>query len=91
MAARQSTRVKAFCVVAWINVRLSACFAGSTSLPMEAWRYPCYTVTDLQLYEAFIPAVGVAVGDNTITYSDRGFGNTLMAGTSVLQHSASYP
>ncbi|CAE6915440.1 unnamed protein product, partial [Symbiodinium natans] len=47
---------------------------------MEAWRYPCYTVTDLQLYEAVIPPVGVAVGENTITYSDQGYGNTLMAG-----------
>ena len=86
VVACQSIRVKTFCVGARINVRLRACFARSASLPMEAWRYPCYTVTDLQLYEAVIPPVGVAVGENTITYSDQGYGNTLMAGTSVLQH-----
>ncbi|CAE7800161.1 unnamed protein product, partial [Symbiodinium sp. CCMP2456] len=45
-----------------------------------AWRYPCYTATDVQLFEAIVPPPGAAVGINTITYSDQGHGNTLMAG-----------
>eukprot|EP00439_Symbiodinium_sp_Y106_P070766 s3488_g12.t1 len=45
-----------------------------------AWRYPCYTITDLQIYEAVLPPEFVAVADNAITYSDKGHGNTLMAG-----------
>ncbi|CAE7705479.1 unnamed protein product, partial [Symbiodinium necroappetens] len=47
---------------------------------LVAWRYPCYTITDLQIYEAVLPPPFVAVADNAITYSDKGHGNTLMAG-----------
>ena len=46
----------------------------------KAWRYPCYTVSDVQLMEAVAPPDGVAPTDNAITYSDQGHGNTLMAG-----------
>ena len=46
----------------------------------KAWLYPCYSVTDLQIYEAVAPPPFVAVADNAITYSDKGEGNTLMAG-----------
>ena len=48
----------------------------------QAWRYPCYTVTDLQTFRAVLPPPGISLADNSITYSDRGFGNTLMAGLS---------
>ena len=47
---------------------------------MQAWRYPCYAVTDLQLFKAVLPPPGIALADNSITYSDRGYGNTLLAG-----------
>ncbi|CAE7823838.1 unnamed protein product [Symbiodinium necroappetens] len=46
----------------------------------KAWRYPCYSITDLQIYDAVAPPPFVAVADNAITYSDKGEGNTLMAG-----------
>ncbi|CAE7941938.1 unnamed protein product, partial [Symbiodinium necroappetens] len=48
-----------------------------------AWRYPCYAVTDVQLLEAVAPRPDVAVADNAITYSDKGHGNTLMAGRAL--------
>ena len=35
---------------------------------------------DLQIYEAVAQPEFVAVADNAITYSDKGEGNTLMAG-----------
>ena len=84
------TRVKTFSVDARVHYRSDPRFGESPSVPAEAWRYPRYTVTDLQLYEAVAPPVNVAVADNAITYSVRGFGNTLMAGTCVLQYTVSY-
>ena len=48
----------------------------------KAWRHPCYSATDLQLFESVVPPTDVAVGISTIIYSDRGHGNTLMAGIS---------
>ena len=56
-------------------VRLEICTPRN-----EAWRYPCYSISDLQLIESVLPPVGVAIADNAVTYSDKGHGNTLMAG-----------
>ena len=47
---------------------------------MQAWRYPCYAVTDLQLFKVVLQPPGIALADNSSTYSDRGYGNTLIAG-----------
>ena len=48
----------------------------------EAWRYPCYSVSDLQLMEAVPPPAGVGIASpTTLSHnSDEGHGNTLMAG-----------
>ena len=53
---------------------------ANSVLLLEAWRYPCYSITDLQLYEAVAPPPFVAVADNAITHSDKGEVNSLVAG-----------
>ncbi|CAJ1386402.1 unnamed protein product, partial [Effrenium voratum] len=48
--------------------------------PHQVWRYPCYSVRDVQIFEAVRPPPGAAVPRNCIVYSAEGFGNTDMAG-----------
>ncbi|CAJ1339255.1 unnamed protein product, partial [Effrenium voratum] len=46
---------------------------------LQVWRYPCYSVRDVQIFEAVRPPPGAAVPRNCIVYSAEGFGNTDMA------------
>ena len=55
---------------------------------LQVWRYPCYSVRDVQIFEAVRPPPGAAVPRNCIVYSAEGFGNTDMAGARSLASQA---